>query len=145
MRYFIDTNIFLRVLIKSDREQFDECTALLAALKTNKFDAATGSVVLTEIVWTLKSFYDISKQETVRSIKSILGINGLKINDDYHQERAIEFYEKYNVKYVDALIASANEIYERKMIIISYDRDFDKLKVVRYEPKDILKNLTLRN
>ncbi len=141
MQYFIDTNIFLRVIIKNDQKQFDECVIFLTALKSNQFDAFTGTVVLAEIVWQLTSFYAVPKKEIIRRIRSLQGINGLNIIDNYNQTLALEIFEKYSIKYIDALIASNEDIYTKKMTIVSYDRDFDKLPVIRKEPKDILAKL----
>lgn len=141
MHYFIDTDIFLRVFIKSDKKQFDECAAFLTALKENQFDAITGTIILAEIVWQLKSFYEIPKKEIVRRINSIQGINGLKITDEYNQERALKLFEKYSVKYIDSLIASIENIFNKKMTVVSYDRDFDKLPIIRKEPQEIIAKL----
>lgn len=47
-------------------------------------------------------------------------------------------FEQKPVKFIDALLASIKEIKEKKWKVVSYDRDFDKLGVVRIEPKEII-------
>jgi uncharacterized protein len=138
MKYFVDTNIFLRVLIKENENQFLECISFITAIKENKIKAFTSSIILAEIVWTLSSYYKFEKEKVVMAVKSILNIHGLKIIDKFNHIVAITLYENQSVKYIDALIASIPQIQQKKVTVVSYDRDFDKLKVIRKEPKDIL-------
>ena len=42
------------------------------------------------------------------------------------------------MKFIDALIASHKSIQEEAAVIVSYDKDFDKLGILRKEPKDII-------
>lgn len=141
MEYFIDTNIFIRVLHKENEKLFRECLLLLQSIKENKIEAYTGTVVLTEVVWTLSSFYKISKAKIIEGLRGIININGLKILDNYKQSLALTLFEKHSVKYIDALIASNKDIYSKKICIVSYDSDFDKLKVLRREPKEVIKTI----
>ena len=141
MRYFIDTNIFIRVLHKENEKLFQECLLLLQSIKKNEIEAFTGTVVLTEAVWTLSSFYKISKAKIIEGVRGIININGLKVLDNYNQSLALTLFEKHSIKYIDALIASNEDINARKMTIVSYDRDFDRLPVIHQEPKEVLKTL----
>jgi len=137
MPYFIDTNIFLRTLYKEYPQKFLECTNLFKSIRENKIDAATGTICLTEVAYTLKTYYKFRKEKIIEGIRSIININGLKIIDNYNQELALDIFEKYSVKFTDALIASSEDIYSRKMTVVSYDRDFDKLPILYREPSEI--------
>lgn len=139
--YFIDTNIFLRTLIKEDKKTFQDSCALLEAIKTNKIKGVTAGIVLTEVIWTLSSFHQLSKKESLRAVRSILNLRGLRVSDHYRHQDALAIYESHQVKYVDALIASIEEVGGQQWTVISYDRDFDKLDVTRKEPAEILKSL----
>ena len=145
MLYFIDSNIFLRALHKENRKFFLDCVRLLKNIKENRIKAYTSTVVLAEVVWTLQSFYGIEKDKIISGLKGITSLNGLKITDNYNNVLALDIWQKHSVKFIDALIASDPAVQDKSASIISYDRDFDKLKVVRHEPKDILKNLPIRN
>ena len=138
MRYFIDTNIFLRVFVKDNEKAFKECLVLLTIVKENKIEAYTSSIVLAEINWTLGSYYHFSKPKTIRCIKSILNLRGLKVEDKHEMIRALQLYEKNSVKYIDAVIASDVDILDKRATVVSFDKDFDKLKVLRKEPKQII-------
>ena len=56
-RFYLDTNIFVSLLIERDEKQ-DECKRLVEKIKANKIKAVTGNVVLAELIWVLKSFYE---------------------------------------------------------------------------------------
>src|SRR3990167_2121358 len=116
MIYFIDTNIFLRVLVQDDIKLAKDCIQLLKNVKEGKLKAVTNSLVLAEIVWTLQSFYKLSKRQTVRALKGILNLKGLTIRDQYNPQDAIFIYEKRKVKYIDAAIASIEQIMAKKWI-----------------------------
>lgn len=137
-KYFLDTNIFLRTLIREDEISFQECCRLLKAVKLNRIKAITANIVLAEIVWTLSSYYHFPKKEVVRAAKSIANLRGLKIIDDYDLSVALGIFESKNVRYIDCLIASIRKIQAKNWIIISYDQDFDKLNVLKKEPKEVL-------
>lgn len=138
MVYLIDSNIFLRTLIKENEEIFEQCVTFLTAVKKNKYDAVVPNIVLAEIVWTLGSYYRFSKSEVIRALQSIIHLSGLKIVDGYEIESALEFYGNKNVKFIDTLIASIPEIKNNKWTVVSYDRDFDKMKINRKEPGEII-------
>lgn len=141
MQYFIDSNIFLRALIGDNKKQLKDCVQLLTAVKENKIEANTGTIILAEVAWTLGSYYDFPKEKIITGVRSIVNLRGLKILDDYNSSVALDLYEKYSVKYIDALIASYDQIRQRKMSVISYDSDFDKLPLIREEPEGLLNNL----
>ncbi|OGG00592.1 hypothetical protein A3D78_02325 [Candidatus Gottesmanbacteria bacterium RIFCSPHIGHO2_02_FULL_39_14] len=137
MIYFIDSNVFLRLLIIDNKKQYNDCFSFIEAIKQNKFDAITNTLVLAEIVWTLLSFYKIPKEKVIEGIKGIVQLRGLKIIDSYNQLLALKLYEIYSIKYIDSLIASSEGISNKKICIVSYDTDFDKLRLLRKEPGQV--------
>lgn len=138
MRYFIDTNIFLRVLVKENKTQYSHCYSVLKTIKENALNAQTSTIVLAEIVWTLSSYYKFSKKDTATAVKSILYLRGLDIEDHYNYPKALELYETYSIKFIDALISSHPEIQEKKMTIVSYDQDYKKLPILFLTPEQLI-------
>ena len=137
--YFVDTNIFLRALVCDDKRKFADVIAFLEGIKQGCFKAYTSSLVLAEVAWTLSSFYKLEKKDVVKSLDSILNLNGLAILDNVDNAYALFLYKKHNVKYIDCLIYSGLVNKDREWIIVSYDGDFDKLGGKREEPVDIKK------
>ncbi len=136
-KVFIDTNIFLRTLIKEDKKSFQDSFQLLQNVKTNKLRGVTSSVVLSEVAWTLLSYYKFSKPEVVKALRSIINLRGLSIIDKFQHETALSLYEKNGIKFIDALIVSNPDISSKNWVIISYDQDFDKINVKRMEPHQV--------
>lgn len=142
MIYFVDSNIFLRTLIKEDEKSFGSCYRFLELVQKKRIKAFTSSLILVEINWVLRSFYKFKKPNIVEAVKSILNLKGLKITDRLNPALALEIFQSSNVKFVDALIASNSEIFKKEMIVVSYDRDFDKIEIIRKEPSAIIKNIS---
>lgn len=136
--YFVDTNIFLRTLIKEDEDIFQECVEFLQAIKQNKINGATSTIVLAELAWTLSSYYKFTKNKIIIALDSILKLSGLKIVDGYDMYIALKSYKNKNVKFIDAVISSIHTIQGKIWVVVSYDKDFDKLYILRQEPKDVL-------
>lgn len=140
MKYLIDTNIFLRTIIPENQKSFSECKEIINLIESGFIEAVTTSATLAELAWTLKSHYRLNKDEIVIALKSVKGINGLEIVDSYDSAISIELFEKNNVKFIDCLIASIPAVQNKSWTIISYDKDFDKLKVLKKEPRQIKLN-----
>jgi predicted nucleic acid-binding protein len=137
MIYFLDTNIFLRFLIIDDKKAHNECKALFELIEDKKVRATTSSIVFAEIVWVLGSFYKFPKSKINEALLSFIRI-GIGFSEGIDMLQAMNGYETHNVKFIDALI-SANRIFMKsKAIIVSYDKDFDKLNMQRVTPNKII-------
>jgi predicted nucleic-acid-binding protein len=134
----VDTNIFLRVFVKENERVFQECGEALKMIADGTIAAYTNTIVLTEIQFVLTTIYKYPRARIKVGLESVFSIPNIKITDDTDARWAIDTYGKTAVKFADCLIASSRCIQEKKAVILSYDRDFDKLGVGRVEPKDIL-------
>lgn len=137
--YFIDSNIFLRFFAKETKSSvYRDCFKLIQNLKMGKLKAVTSNLVFAETVWVLTSVYKISKTDLNDVLGSLENIPSLKVIDNFQTNLANQLFKMHPVKYIDALIASNPNIYAKKWVVISYDRDFDKLGVIRKEPSKII-------
>jgi predicted nucleic acid-binding protein len=137
VNYFLDSNIFLRPIVKDDLQKVKECENLFEKIKKGELKVFTSNLVLAEIVWVCSSFYEIRKEAILKILKSILKFKNLKIIDKFDTFLAIELFENYNVKFIDALIASNPAIFKKEVVVVSYDKEFDKIGVKRIEPRKI--------
>jgi predicted nucleic acid-binding protein len=136
--YFLDTNIFLRFIHKSDAKNYDECKGILESLKSGVFSAVTSSHVLAEITWTMKSYYHDDKADIVRFLEAIKQFNNLTISDDARVDRALKYFKTYNIKFIDCLIASSKHLQNGAWKLFSYDQVFNKIKgFTRLDPGQI--------
>lgn len=136
--YFIDTNIFLRVIVKDDKKKAAECERAVELIRSGTIRATTAHLVLAELVWTCLSFYQIGKVDVIKLAHGLAGIPHMSIYDDFDVLYALSRYERHNVKFIDALIASHAKIARDGVAVLSYDADFDKMGITRVEPAQIL-------
>ncbi|MEK9166815.1 MAG: PIN domain-containing protein [Patescibacteria group bacterium] len=137
-KYFIDTNVFIRVITADIKKQFQDSYSFLESVKTGKNEAYISSLVIAEINWILSKFYKLSKEEVIMKLNGVLGLKNLKIIDDVDPVFALKMFQDHSVKFIDAMIASNSLVSKGEMIIVSYDRDFDKMGVKRIEPADLI-------
>ncbi len=138
MNYFIDTSIFLRFLVNEDKKAHKECANFLDSVKKGKSKVYVSPLVIAEIGWTLKSFYNQPKQKRIKALKAISGMKNIKFLQNIQPLLALDLYENNKIKLIDAFIASGLKSHKEKWVIVSYDKDFDKIGVERKTPADIL-------
>lgn len=129
MTLFVDTNVFLRFLLNDHKTQSPAANKLFKEAGKGKIALITSSLIVTEMVFTLDSFYKLSKQEIIEKIHAIMFFEGLEITEKNILIQAIAFYEKKSIDFIDAY--SAAFALENKIGVCSFDRDFDKIKEVK--------------
>ncbi|MFZ5932537.1 MAG: PIN domain-containing protein [Patescibacteria group bacterium] len=139
MDYFIDSNIFLRVIVEEDKKSFLECKNLFQAIEDRKLRWFSSNIVLAEVVWVLASFYKLKKEKILAGLAGIRNLRGFNLVDKFQFDLALRLYSKSQVKFVDCLIASVPQISAKAWTVVSYDKDFDKLGVSRVEPDEVLR------
>lgn len=139
MTYLLDSNIFLRTLVKEDEKDFQECIELLEKVKRAEIKAVTAGVILAEVGWVLKSYYMLDRKDAAKKLSGIFKLSGLKIVDEYDWIEAIEMYQKFNVKFLDAVLTTMPKSAAKKWTIVSYDEDFKKLPVKWLTPRLVIK------
>ena len=133
--YLIDTNVFLEVLLRQKR--YIEAKRLLKGVQTGNFKGYVSkfSLYSIEILFTsLKKFSELKKflaalalfkglEILSTTIFDEILISGIAKEKKLDYDDALQFYlvKKYNLKG-----------------IISFDHDFDKVDINRFEPKDLL-------
>jgi len=139
--YFLDTNIFLRAIVQDDAAKSRDCEELLKCVRDGLISAHSSMIVLAEVVWTCLGNYAFSKPDVVAFTRGIVSIPNLKFSDQTSPLVAIGLFEKHSIKFIDAVIAGHPLLQDGHAVIVSYDRDFDRLGIPRIEPKDILKKI----
>ncbi len=138
----LDTNIFIRIFVGDIKSQMKECLRLLEFLTENEndFRIYIPQIVILEIAWVLGGkYYGFSRKRVSEALAS-LGSENFKIAYKVDFNKALDIFEKYNVKLGDAMIVAGDIIQKEKATIISYDKDFDKIKgIVKMTPREFLK------
>lgn len=129
---FIDTNIFLRYLIRDDPAKYEKCRELFKKTIEGKTSIATSGIVIAELIWTLLSYYKVPKTDVVEKISIIVSTENLYISDKDIIMDALLLYSMKNIDYIDAYNAVFMK-YSRLDEIYSYDEDFDTIEGIKRE------------
>src|SRR3990167_1086604 len=71
---FVDTNYFLRFLLKDNSEQYSIAKNLFLSGAKGKTELFTSLIVFFEIYWVLKSYYEKNKDELNKTLNKILNL-----------------------------------------------------------------------
>jgi predicted nucleic-acid-binding protein len=85
------------------------------------------SVVIVECVYVMEKFYKIPKNEIVDTLTKILNFIGIVNPDKSEILEALFKYANPNTDIVDCMLAAMSS---SEKVIISFDKDFDKLKAI---------------
>jgi uncharacterized protein len=101
-RIFADTNLFLRYLTNDVPGQADAVEQLLQQAAAGKIILVTNSLVIAEIIWTLESYYHLSKTDIHENILAILNTPGLEVIDGIMILKAVRWFTDKNIDFIDA-------------------------------------------
>ena len=114
----IDTNIVLRFLLKDDPSLSPRALEIIAAN-----DCFVTRAALTEVVYTLESYYGSPRADIGRALDALLSLQRVSIEDRAVTERAVSWY-KAGMDFGDAMIAASSHGSVR---VETFDRDFARL------------------
>ena len=131
-RYLVDTNILLRFLSGQPATQAAAARKLFSRAAAGEIVLDVSPVIVAETLYTLISFYGVERKIAADKLSVLLQQHGVKLRDAGQVLSALEGLQTVNVGCADAfLVAGARE---DDVEVVSFDRDFEKLNVTRYEP-----------
>jgi predicted nucleic acid-binding protein len=136
-RMFLDTNIFLYA-VGGDGPYRESCRQVLAAVGRGALDGVTSSEVLQEILYVRSR--RINMMDATKAARSAAGIvaDVLPINVDDMLDACSLLDSHPTLSVRDALHVAVMKN-SRIGLLVSVDRDFDALKILkRLEPTDAL-------
>jgi predicted nucleic acid-binding protein len=131
---FVDTNVFLRFLTRDDPAKFERCRRLFEQAVAGTVALQTSELVIAEIVWTLRSYYDLPKAMVIEKVGQILNTPNLAVTNQEALVEALVLWSRHNCDFIDAYNAA---LMRRGNLseVVSYDADFDLLPfILRHEP-----------
>jgi predicted nucleic-acid-binding protein len=105
-RLFADTNLFLRYLTDDIPEQADAFEQLLKRAASGECQLVTSALVIAELVWTMESYYNLSKPDIRMKVLAILNTPGLVVSEGEMILQAILWNTDKNVDFIDAFNAA---------------------------------------
>jgi predicted nucleic acid-binding protein len=132
-RYLVDTNILLRFLSGEPPAQAAAARKLFQHAENGEVILEVPTMIVAEAYYTLVSFYEVGRKEAAGKLALLLQQRGVKLHDASPMLTALGWLQTANVGFSDAYLAAAAS--EENLMVASFDADFDKLRVPRYEPK----------
>ena len=108
---FIDSNIFLRHLLKDHSEQSPACFALIRDIEQGREQVWTTDLVVSEIVFVLssKKLYNLDRERIRELLLPLIELPGIKLPQKRLYRRVFELYTTQPIDYVDAFNAACLE------------------------------------
>ena len=103
-RAVIDTNLLFRFLTEDDPEKAKAVETLLGKAGKGEVKILIPSVVIAELVWVLKSFYEMDSGEIAELVGAVLNTPGLDTQDKSILREALKTFERKGIDFVDAWI-----------------------------------------
>lgn len=124
---FVDTNYFLRFLVRDVEDQYQEVRQLFERGITKEKKLFTSLIVLFEIYWVLSSFYKQDKREIAKILAEILKMKFISINERDLLLKALEVYKTGNLGLED----SYNLVFSKAKKASAF-ASFDKILVKKF-------------
>ena len=123
---FVDTNYFLRFLLNDIKKQHLTAKKLFLSAAEGKKELTTSLIVFFEVYWVLKSYYEKNKEELVKTMKKLLELNFIKLNERVILEQSINLYTDYNLSLEDCYNLSYIKQHQLKDLA-SFDEKLNKV------------------
>ena len=129
----LDTNVLLRFLNSDKSKKYKRLYEFFESLERGGMRVELKLIVLFQVIFVLKSFYNVPKGDIINGIQNILKYKGISIKEKKIVQRTLELWSKKNIEIVDCFLIACLEK-DSQNLLYSYDRDFDKFEVNRKEP-----------
>ncbi|PIU50852.1 hypothetical protein COS91_07505 [Candidatus Desantisbacteria bacterium CG07_land_8_20_14_0_80_39_15] len=127
-KFFIDTSVILRLLIKDDEAKIKSCLELIKNANERESSLYLLPVAILEIVWVLEKVYKYQRQDIVEMVEAILNTPGIKIEHEEVFRKALTAYATKNIKFADAVMGYWG-LEKGFTTVYTYDeKDFKKIE-----------------
>jgi predicted nucleic acid-binding protein len=132
--FLVDANVFIRFLLNDHPVHSEAAKRVVARAEMREITLEVPFIALTEMVFTLGSFYKRDRAVISLEILKILKTPGINFRGPKWAFDALEEFGKRNVSFGDACIAAEARVSE--IPVYSFDKDLDGFAdIVRFEPK----------
>lgn len=108
--YYVDTNVFLRFILKDNVQQYKTARELFQKAKDGKVKLLACQIVIFEINFILGKFYHLEKEEIIQQLESLLSAQYFHIQNDAVFKDALKLFKINNNSLADCfLLAKAQE------------------------------------
>jgi predicted nucleic-acid-binding protein len=91
-RLFVDTNVLIRYLTNDDPAKAERVEKILKRTIAGKAKLVMNNMVIAELVWTLESYYGLSKTDIAEKLAILLNTPNLEVSDRQRILKALGLY-----------------------------------------------------
>ena len=129
----LDTNVIVRFLISEENDKYKGLYGFFDSLERGEMRVELKLIVLFQVIFVLKSFYAVPKEEIASKMIDLLGYKGIITKERRMVRRTLEIWRDNNLDIVDCYLIACLEG-DAQNILYSYDCDFDRFRITRKEP-----------
>ena len=129
----LDTNVIVRFLVSDQSTKHKNLYSFFESLEYGKMKVELKLIVLFQVLFVLKSFYKVPKDQIANGITDLLKYKGIVIKNKTMIRRMMEMWRNKKLDIVDCYLIAILEN-DSQNLLYSYDRDFDKFNINRKEP-----------
>lgn len=120
---FVDTNYFLRFLLRDVDKEHQKAKKLFLKGAEGQIKLFTSSIVIFEIYWVLTSFYQRKKEKTIKILNKILALGFIEIENrailldtlKIYQKTSLEFEDCYNLALIRKMGIKKIKTFDKKL------------------------------
>lgn len=102
--YYVDTNVFLRFILKDNVQQYKTVRGLFKKAKDQEVKLLVPQIVIFEINFILGKVYHIGKEEIIQQLESLLSTYYFHIQNDEIFKDALRLFKISNNSLVDCFL-----------------------------------------
>lgn len=126
---FVDTNYFLRFLLRDIESQYKEAKNLFLQAGREEKELSSSLVVFFEVFWVLRSTYKKDKQTLIDKLGKLLRLN-VEFDDRLILRESINLFKKLNLSLEDCYnlcLAKEKGMKDFKTFDLKLGNEFEKL------------------
>ncbi|MHB1493594.1 MAG: type II toxin-antitoxin system VapC family toxin [Thermoplasmataceae archaeon] len=126
---YIDSNVFIYAVLNTEFIG-NEARSILSQVQKGQIKASTSALTFDELIWIIKK--ERSRNDSLLAGEAFLNMSGLKLVEVNTNvlAGAIAIMKKYSLDPRDSIHA-ASAIIEKAEVMISEDKDFDKIREIK--------------
>lgn len=125
-KYIVDSNVFLRFLLKDNKKYYQTAQRYFQQAKQGKIELILIPQVILEIDYVLRGVYSLSRKESAEILAKLVKSPDLKVKNRNLLIEVVEKYRKMNVDLLDLYLYETARM--EKVEVFSFDQDFARIK-----------------
>lgn len=122
----LDTNVFIRFLIKDIAAQFEKAKEVFTSIEDGNVSATVSILVVNEIIWIMDNYYEIKRDIYIPQVLKLLALKHMKTMEikKHMLVTILRILEHRNVDFTDVYLARVAD----GRSIVSFDKDIVRLQ-----------------